>query len=73
MVEAVEGGRHEERVADHHIWSIGPELYAGALAVVSHRPREPEVYKRKPQGIGLVHATVEVHRCPVDIGDPVTP
>jgi cation diffusion facilitator family transporter len=54
-------------VADLHVWSIGPGLYAAELAVVSHDPAPPSTYKRLlPEG-ALAHVTVEVHRCP---GDP---
>ena len=51
-----------DRVADLHVWSIGPELYAAVLSVVSDTPQEPEVYTRKLEEIGLAHATVEIHR-----------
>jgi cation diffusion facilitator family transporter len=57
----------DTRVADLHVWSIGPGLYAAELAVVSHDPAPPSTYKRLlPEG-ALAHVTVEVHRCP---GDP---
>jgi cation diffusion facilitator family transporter len=59
---AVESEAQGDRVADLHVWSIGPEVYAGAVSVVSDEPREPDDYKRRlpPQ---LAHATIEVHRC----------
>jgi cation diffusion facilitator family transporter len=54
----------DTRVADLHVWSIGPGLYAAELAVVSHNPAPPSTYKRLlPEG-ALAHVTVEVHRCP---------
>lgn len=53
-----------DRVTDLHCWSIGHGIYAADLAVVSDAPRPPEEYKsRIPPGLGVVHATVEVHRC----------
>jgi cation diffusion facilitator family transporter len=53
------------RVADLHVWSIGPNLWCVALSVVTSEPREPDHYKGLlPQGFGLVHPTVEVHACP---------
>ena len=56
----------DTRVADLHVWSIGPGLYAAELAVVSHDPAPPSTYKRLlPEG-ALAHVTVEVHRCPDD-------
>lgn len=63
VVEAVEHGAPADRVADLHVWAIGPEVYAGEVSVVSHDPREPEEYKRRLSQAGLAHATVEVHRC----------
>jgi cation diffusion facilitator family transporter len=57
-------GWQDTRVADLHVWSIGPGLYAAELAVVSHDPAPPSTYKRLlPEG-ALAHVTVEVHRCP---------
>ena len=59
-------GWQDTRVADLHVWSIGPGLYAAELAVVSHNPAPPSAYKRLlPEG-ALAHVTVEVHRCPDD-------
>ena len=61
VVEAVERSTEGDRVVDLHLWSIGPAVFAGALSVVSDRPRAPDHYKRHlpPE---VVHATVEVHR-----------
>ena len=58
----------DTRVVDLHVWSIGPGLFAAELAVVSHEPEEPSVYKELLSGAGLAHVTVEVHRCPGDHG-----
>ena len=54
-----------DRVTDLHCWSIGPGIYAADLAIVSDDPRAPADYRSKiPAGLGIVHATIEVHRCP---------
>lgn len=54
-----------DRVTDLHIWSIGHGIYAAEIAVVTHEPQSPEHYKSLiPQDLNVVHATVEVHRCP---------
>lgn len=51
-----------DRVADLHVWSVGPGLLAASVSVVSPDPQPPEHYKdRLPAGLGVVHATVEVH------------
>ncbi|SMH38077.1 cation diffusion facilitator family transporter [Azospirillum agricola] len=66
--EAVRGAIEADgdtRVADLHVWSIGPGLFTTVLSVVSHEPRSPDHYKALlPAGLGLVHPVVEVRRCP---------
>lgn len=66
--EAVRGAIEadgDSRIADLHVWSIGPGLFTTVLSVVSHEPRSPEHYKALiPTGLGLVHPVVEVRRCP---------
>ncbi len=56
----------DTRIVDLHVWSIGPGLFAAELAVVSHEPEEPSVYKELLSDADLAHVTVEVHRCPGD-------
>ena len=56
----------DTRIVDLHVWSIGPGLFAAELAVVSHEPEEPSVYKELLSDAGLAHITIEVHRCPGD-------
>jgi cation diffusion facilitator family transporter len=54
----------DNRIADLHIWSIGPGIYSATLVVVSDTPKPPEYYKSLiPKGLGIVHTIVEVHRC----------
>ncbi|MBW2275002.1 MAG: CDF family Co(II)/Ni(II) efflux transporter DmeF [Deltaproteobacteria bacterium] len=53
-----------DRVADLHLWSIGPELYGVIVSLVSHEPKPPDTYKERiPRDLGLAHVTVEVHPC----------
>lgn len=53
------------RVADLHVWSIGPGIYAAIVSVVTHQPRPPGYYKELiPRGLGVAHLSVEVHQCP---------
>jgi Co/Zn/Cd efflux system component len=60
----------DNRVADLHVWSIGPSIYSVVVSVVASEPREPDYYKNLlPEGIGLVHRTVEVHRCSDHVRD----
>lgn len=53
----------DARVADLHLWSIAPGVYAAELVVVSPAPLAPDVYKaRLPAALGLGHVAVEVHQ-----------
>jgi len=53
-----------DRVTDLHCWSIGHGIYAADLAVVSDEPQSANHYKSLiPSDLGIVHATIEVHRC----------
>ena len=56
----------DTRVVDLHVWSIGPGLLAAEIAVVTHQPEEPSVYKELLSDLGLAHVTTEVYRCPDD-------
>ncbi|WP_019864407.1 CDF family Co(II)/Ni(II) efflux transporter DmeF [Methylovulum miyakonense] len=60
----------DNRVADLHIWCVGPGHFAVIISLVSHHPQSPDYYKAllKPfyrlQGLGkLSHITVEVNQC----------
>ncbi len=54
----------DSRVADLHLWSVGPGIYSAVISVVAHHPLEPEQYKNLlPSNLGLVHITVEVRQC----------
>lgn len=61
-------------VADLHLWSIGPNIYAAVVAVVAHHPATPEQYKeRLPKNLGLVHISIEIHECPTRACERQTP
>ncbi len=54
----------DNRLADFHVWSIGPGIHAAALSVVTHNPQPADHYKALiPEDLGIKHVTVEVHRC----------
>ena len=53
----------EDRVADLHLWRVGPGHVAAIVALVADRPQAPAHYKAKLAGAGLAHLTVEVHPC----------
>ena len=63
----------DNRIADLHVWRVGPDHFAAIISVVSHHPKVPDYYKAllmQPQslnqrsgGLRLAHITVEVHHC----------
>jgi cation diffusion facilitator family transporter len=54
----------DNRVADLHVWSIGPGIYAAIVGVVTDHPRSAESYKELVPGhLGVVHLSVEVQYC----------
>jgi cation diffusion facilitator family transporter len=58
----------DNRIADLHLWRIGPNRCAAIVALVTHQPRDPEHYKALVRDLhGLAHVTVEVNRC---VGEP---
>ena len=60
-------------MADLHLWSIGPGVYAAEVSVVAHAPEAADEYKRRlPRGLGVEHLTVEVHGAPAGPERPLT-
>lgn len=60
--EAIEN-KDGNRVADLHVWSIGPGIYSAAISVVTEHPKSANYYKELLPEIGIVHSTLEVHKC----------
>jgi cation diffusion facilitator family transporter len=55
------------RVADLHLWSIGPGIYAAEIVVVAHAPLTADEYRaRLPHDACLAHVTLEVRACAPD-------
>jgi|TARA_A100001391_G_scaffold163804_1_gene123446 cation diffusion facilitator family transporter len=53
-----------DRVADLHLWRVGPGHIAAIVSVASDHPREPTYYKaRLARFSKLSHVTIEVHPC----------
>jgi cation diffusion facilitator family transporter len=52
-----------DRVADLHIWRLGPGHVGVIASVVSDSPQAPETYKARLSDLAMSHVTVEVHRC----------
>jgi len=54
----------DDRIADLHLWRLGPGHTALMVTVVSDRPQVPDHYKARLRGLpGLSHVTVEVQPC----------
>lgn len=55
----------DNRVADLHLWRVGPKHSAAIISIVSHNPSPPNAYKAMLREFDeLSHVTVEVHTCP---------
>lgn len=55
----------DSKVADLHLWSIGPNISAAVLTVVAHKPLPADEYRaRLPASLGLKHISIEIHQCP---------
>jgi Co/Zn/Cd efflux system component len=53
-----------DRVADLHLWRVGPGHLAAVVSVVSHRPQAAAAYKQRLADVpGLSHVTIEVAAC----------
>lgn len=67
VAAAIEAGG-DARVADLHVWSIGPAIHAAAITVIAHAPRPPDAYRALlPDRARIVHATIEVQTCPGEV------
>ena len=53
-----------DRVADLHLWRVGPGHSAVVVSVVSDRPRAADALKARLHGLeGISHLTIEVQPC----------
>lgn len=57
-------GIDDVRVADLHVWELGPERRGCLVTVVTGAPRATSFYRaRVLEAVSFAHLTVEVHRC----------
>ena len=57
-------GQGTDRVADLHLWRLGPGHLGLVASIVSDEPQAPGTYKARLAGFpGLSHVTVEVNAC----------
>lgn len=65
QVRALIEGDGDAKLADLHLWQVGPQAYAAALSIVADRPQACGLYGARLKTLdALKHATIEVHRCP---------
>ncbi len=65
QVRALIEGDGDAKLADLHVWQVGPDAYAAALSVVADQPQPAQHYSERLKAVRrLRHATIEVHRCP---------
>jgi cation diffusion facilitator family transporter len=56
----------DARIADLHVWSVGPGVYCAIIGIVSDNPQTPEHYQSLfSDGLGVEHVTIEVHEAGV--------
>jgi hypothetical protein len=54
----------DNRIADLHLWTVGPGHYSALVSVVTHHPRPPAHFKALLAGIPrLAHVHIEVNEC----------
>ncbi len=52
------------RVADLHVWELGPGRRSCIVSIVTAAPRDVEFYREAVLGaLDVAHLTIEVHRC----------
>jgi len=63
-IRAIIEADSDNRVADIHLWRVGPRHLYAILSIVTHFPKPPSHYKELLRGFGdLIHVTVEVNPC----------
>jgi cation diffusion facilitator family transporter len=56
---------HDAKLADLHIWQVGPQAFSAVISVVADHPLSPAEYRARLAPLtSLRHITVEVHCCP---------
>jgi cation diffusion facilitator family transporter len=76
LLDVVSSPRHETvvrekleaiddvRVADLHVWELGPGRRSCIVSIVTATPRDVEQYRRAVlDALPIAHLTIEIHRC----------
>jgi len=82
LLDVVSSPAHEERVraqleavddvrvADLHVWELGPGRRSCIVALVTSVPRDVEFYRQQVlKALPVAHLTIEIHRCEAHHGD----
>nr|HEX4314356.1 CDF family Co(II)/Ni(II) efflux transporter DmeF [Kofleriaceae bacterium] len=86
LLDVVSSARHESkvrerleqiddvRVADLHVWELGPGRRSCIVSIVTAHPRELAVYREAVLGtMTFAHLTIEIHRCELGHSTASTP
>jgi cation diffusion facilitator family transporter len=67
QVRALIEGDGDAKLADLHLWQVGPGAFAAAISIVADHPQPSRHYdERLKRAVhALKHATIEVHACPL--------
>jgi cation diffusion facilitator family transporter len=56
--------RDDDRIADLHVWRLGPGHHGAIVSLVADAPQDVPSYKARLADVaGLSHVTIEVNRC----------
>lgn len=82
LLDVVSSERHEEvvrkhletiddvRVADLHVWELGPGRRSCIVSIVTSSPRDVDFYRDAVLGaLPVAHLTIEIHRCELPHAD----
>src|SRR5262245_56692655 len=54
----------DDRVADLHLWRVGPGHYSAIISLLTHRPERPSHYRERLRVLdNLSHVTIEIDTC----------
>jgi cation diffusion facilitator family transporter len=61
----------DARVADLHVWQVGPGAHAAIVSIVATKPLPVAVYRNRLAAVpGMQHVTIEVAACAVPHDEP---
>ena len=71
QIRALIEGDGDAKLADLHVWQVGPGAYAAALSIVADDPQPCARYEQRLHAVkALKHTTVAVHRCQAATASP---